>query len=71
MKCPCYTTSTGLRIGSMHDEPQRSYMTPEAERVQRALLTPGNPIRPRLCDLALYAASVVVGLFGLIVLLQP
>jgi hypothetical protein len=56
--CPPYTTSTGLRIGSMYDRPQRSYITPEGEQVQRAYLSRGLRLLPfRLAAAACYLGA--------------
>ena len=64
---PCYTTRTGLRIGSMYDPPPTSYMTQEAELVQRAYLTPGSRF-PISADRVLYVGSLVAGLLALTLL---
>lgn len=37
-KYPCYTTSTGIRIGSMYTPPQQNLMSFEDEFWQRRLL---------------------------------
>ena len=60
-KFPSYTTRTGLKIGDHYTPPYINRMSPEEERVQRALLG----IREDTCvvieKLAYYAAVFMVG----------
>ena len=68
---PRYTTKTGLKIGGFYTPPYINRMSPEEERVQRALLG----IREDTCvvieKLAYYAVVFVVGCIIAFLMARP
>lgn len=61
MKCPPYTTRTGIKIGVYYQAPLRADFTAEEYRIQNVLLGSAHPLVPlSYPTLAFYAAVVIL-----------
>lgn len=74
LKYPCYTTKTGLQIGSMYTPPQRNTMSREDEFWQRQFLRNYRSVQQigitrEVADTVLYIVSVIATLVTAIVIL--
>ena len=67
MKYPCYTTSTGIQIGSMYTPPQRNVMSIEDEFWQKQFMPRFQSVQQlgvthEVVDTVLYLVSVIAAI---------